>query len=808
MAEANTSIVAGDDDVPDCELLAEPTPGKLRSPTYVLRLLLGTATLGIGLLIVVFYDDAIAGLAYNQRLLLDAFPDVIQSLVGSLGAYALAAVVLAVNAVLLRQRRLRTALTLDLAAVLGAAGAYGAGLVMEALSSSGALDQFLEARFSNQGIPRVTTSPLLGATIAALVLGGPWLSSRWRGAWWWATVGYIAAVSVLSTSGFLGVLIDLGVGTVVGSLVGIVVVTPNRDPAGPDVVATLRRLGMPPVMLQPMVVSSASSVRWHGALADGREVAVKVLGPNRHAANLLNRLWRVVRLKGAAGERSFGSLRREADHAALASLQAHNLGVCTPRVLGFGEVGSAGMLLVTEYVAASDLDTLPTERIERVLEHIWGELGILRRARIAHRRLTPDNIMVDDDDTVWLVDFSGAEVVAEDSQMTDDVVELLGATAALVGPERAVAPALAILGREPLVDALRRLQPLAASSATREALGTSGFKALRSEVSHATATAEPPDTEELSRFSTRRIVTLSMVGAAAYFLVPQLASAGNLWEETQSANWAWAAAAVAFSAASYVGAALALVGGIPNRLSFVRSLLAQVAASFSETITPAKVGGMALNVRFLTKQGVDAAVSASGVGMSVIAGLIVHIVVAASFITAAGRSGADRNLSLPSLTTVLLVAAGLLAVSGLVMLTPWGRRIFLRNLIPALERARDGVVGIATRPLKVASLFGGSLLTTMSYLMALYVSVLAFRGTAGFVDVGVVYLTGAFVASAAPTPGGLGAAEAAYIAGLTAIGTPSAIAVPAVFLFRLATFWLPVAPGWAALNFLRRNDDL
>ena len=35
---------------------------------------------------------------------------------------------------------------------------------------------------------------------------------------WWTTVIYIAAVSVLSTSGFLGVLVDLGVGTVAGCL--------------------------------------------------------------------------------------------------------------------------------------------------------------------------------------------------------------------------------------------------------------------------------------------------------------------------------------------------------------------------------------------------------------------------------------------------------------------------------------------------------------------------------------------------------------------------------------------------------------
>jgi glycosyltransferase 2 family protein len=32
------------------------------------------------------------------------------------------------------------------------------------------------------------------------------------------------------------------------------------------------------------------------------------------------------------------------------------------------------------------------------------------------------------------------------------------------------------------------------------------------------------------------------------------------------------------------------------------------------------------------------------------------------------------------------------------------------------------------------------------------------------------------------------------------------IAVPAVFLFRLATFWLPILPGWVAFTWLRRAE--
>jgi hypothetical protein len=74
------------------------------------------------------------------------------------------------------------------------------------------------------------------------------------------------------------------------------------------------------------------------------------------------------------------------------------------------------------------------------------------------------------------------------------------------------------------------------------------------------------------------------------------------------------------------------------------------------------------------------------------------------------------------------------------------------------------------------------------------------------VAAGAVYLVGGTVAAATPTPGGVGAVEAALIAGLTATGVPTEQAVPAVLVYRIATFWLPVLPGWLAFTLLTRRD--
>jgi undecaprenyl-diphosphatase len=62
------------------------------------------------------------------------------------------------------------------------------------------------------------------------------------------------------------------------------------------------------------------------------------------------------------------------------------------------------------------------------------------------------------------------------------------------------------------------------------------------------------------------------------------------------------------------------------------------------------------------------------------------------------------------------------------------------------------------------------------------------------------------IAAASPTPGGLGAFEAALIAGLSGIGMSSGAAVSAVLTYRLTTYWLPVLPGWLSWRLLQRLD--
>jgi uncharacterized protein (TIRG00374 family) len=113
-----------------------------------------------------------------------------------------------------------------------------------------------------------------------------------------------------------------------------------------------------------------------------------------------------------------------------------------------------------------------------------------------------------------------------------------------------------------------------------------------------------------------------------------------------------------------------------------------------------------------------------------------------------------------------------------------------------------------SQPMRLVWGVGANLLLTFSYLVAFLAALLALGAHPAILPAAVVYLAGNTVGSAAPTPGGLGAVEAVLTAGLSAIGIPAHEAIPAVLIFRVATFWLPIPAGWISFLVLQRNGTL
>jgi undecaprenyl-diphosphatase len=217
---------------------------------------------------------------------------------------------------------------------------------------------------------------------------------------------------------------------------------------------------------------------------------------------------------------------------------------------------------------------------------------------------------------------------------------------------------------------------------------------------------------------------------------------------------------------------------------------------------------MALNVRFLQRAGVEPSAGVAAVGVNSLAGALVHGVLLVIFFAWAGRGGAGKAFKLPSSSTLLAVLAAVAVVIGIVIATRQGRRFAARKVLPPLRSSLASLGRVARSPVRLTLLFGGSALVTLAYVGGLVASVEAFGGGASIAKIGAVYMASAAVAAFTPTPGGVGGFEAAAIAGLTGIGISPGAAVSAVVIDRLATYWLPVLPGWLSWRLLQRMDYL
>ncbi len=412
--------------------------------------------------------------------------------------------------------------------------------------------------------------------------------------------------------------------------------------------------------------------------------------------------------------------------------------------------------------------------------------------------------MIDPAGQPWIVDFGYAEIGASDRALAQDVAELLASVALVVGAERAVDSAVATLGKPIVGAALPLIQPLALAGKTRRALRH--HHGLLDDVRNRAADAvgaEHVKVEPLTRIRLRSVVTLACLLVATYLLLPQIGEFHQTLTAARHAESGWLVLALFASCTTFLAAALSLSGAVLVPLPYGRTLVTQLASSFSNKITPAGIGGLGVNVRYLERSGVSKGDAVGAVALNGTVGFVVHIgalVVSATLLKHTGLP----TVHLPDGWALLVLIAVVLSLIGVVLETSFGRK---HILLPTERTSRD-LFAVIRRPTKAVQMFGGAFLVLASYIVALGFALAAFHAHASWLDVTAVYLGGSAVASAAPTPGKVGAVEAALIAGLTGVGIASGPAVAGVLAFRLATFWLPIIPGYLAFRSLTNRELL
>ncbi|MDQ0794112.1 lysylphosphatidylglycerol synthase domain-containing protein [Streptomyces sp. B1I3] len=612
--------------------------------------------------------------------------------------------------------------------------------------------------------------------------------------------------------------------------------------------------------------------RYLVTLEDGPPLDVTVVDREQQAQGFFYRVWRRLTLRSITQRRSIQSLRQALEQEALLAYAAIAAGANAPKLIATSELGPDAVMLVYEHIGGHSLDAMADEEItDDLVRGAWRQVKALQSRRIAHRRLTGDAILVDRPGTVFVTDLRGGEIAAGDLVLRMDVAQLLTTTGLRVGAERAVAGALAVLGPDAVADCLPLLQPIALSRSTRATLrrlarersqrerdavleasqaakqaraqeheGPAGDrkaarKSLRTEkqaekraIDDALDEAReedmlaqirrqvllirpqaPVEPVRLERIKPRTLFSFIAGSIAAYFLISQVTEA-DFGTVVEQAEWGWVAAALGFSALSYVAAAMSLLGFVPERVPFGRTVLAQVAGSFVKIVAPAAVGGVALNTRFLQRAGVRPGLAVASVGASQLFGLGCHILLLALFGYLTGTEKTPDSLT-PSRTVI----AGLLTVAVLVLVVtaiPFLRKFVVTRVRSLFAGVVPRMLDVVQRPQKLVTGIGGMLLLTGLFVLCLDASIRAFSGPdvpqLSYASIAVVFLAGNALGSAAPTPGGMGAVEGALTLGLIAVGLPKEVAAPAVLLYRVMTLWLPVLPGWICFNQLTRKGEL
>jgi uncharacterized membrane protein YbhN (UPF0104 family) len=623
----------------------------------------------------------------------------------------------------------------------------------------------------------------------------------------WVAVGVYAVVQVQALHlTFLSLLIALLLGRAVGLAVRYVAGSASQRPGAQEIAASLAGTDLPVTEMRRIRPTGVGASRHYQATAtDGGTLDVVVYDRDQQAAGAFYRFYRSVRVPGQVSRSAPLSVDHAVERRALLSYAAEDAGVPTPRLRGVVRVGPEAAVLAYDHHEGTTLAKRNPGCTDAELGRIWDAVRQMHARHITHRGLTADRILLTDDGNVLLLNPGDGEVAASELQIRLDVAQLIAELALVVGPERAAGLAVRKAGADELVAVVPLLQPVALARPTRHALRRRRdvLPTLRSLLLAAVPGGEVAPVR-LERIRLRALLTLVASVAAAYLLAGEL-ERESLASVLRSANWHWGIAALALSALTYVGAATSLSGFVAERLSFSRTLLAQLAGSFVTLVTPAAVGGAALNIRYLQRRKIPAAVAAASVGVAQVAAFILHVLLLVVFAAIAGTVAKDP-IAPPR--WVYFVLGGLVLAGLAVFALPAGRRLIRARVSPTLGQVLPRLLEVAQQPGKLARGVGGALLLSTAYILCLAACVAAFGRSVPVASIAVVYLTGSAIGSIMPTPGGLGAVEAALIAGLTAAGMPGAVAVSSVLLFRLLTFWLPVPFGWAALHFLEREQAL
>ena len=706
----------------------------------------------------------------------------------------------------------------------------------------------------------------VAATVGVVTAALPYFS-RWLQLCLETAIGLLAITAVVNGSGVpLAVLASLAVGWGVTAIVHLVFGSPLGLPSTGEVQLLMGDLELTAVDVRP-----APNQEWgvgrFGGTVDGAPVDVSVYGRDASDAQLLAKTVRFLFYRDSGPTLAL-TRRQQVEHEAYLTLMAGRAGARVPVVLAAGPAGPAkDALFVTRPPSGRPLSSFapyalppaPTEPArpakgekpaeleeanetekpaggekatevapapapvptgpmvtEAALDAVFGQLLVLRSARIAHGALSTGTIVIDDQDAAGVVDFRTASTMASADQLDRDSAAVLAALSVVAGPERTVAAAVRSVPTEVIVAALPYLQRAALDPvASRTLRGKKALLTALREQGAAAFDVEVPKLVEPRRISwvTLLLVFGTLIGGWA--LIGVLINVGKSWSTITGAEWGWVVATFVLAQAAYPAIAVTTVGSVTNPLPYGRTVALEVSDTFV-ALAGGSMAVLATRVRFFQQEGYTPTVAVSS---GVLASTASWIVKGALFLIALplaignlhfdSTPSSDASSSSSNLVWLIVVAVAVVGVAlGLLFAVPRWRRLAAAKLRPKASEVWDHLKILAGHPRNLVEIFGGSAAAQIFVALALGTALHAFGDRLDLATLIVVLTLGSMLGGISPVPGGMGVVEAGMIIGLTAAGINETDAVAAVFVQRLFTAYLPPIWGWFVLVWMRKKEYL
>ncbi len=582
--------------------------------------------------------------------------------------------------------------------------------------------------------------------------------------------------------------------------------TPTVRPKGLAIANSLSEAGIQIHMLRA-IDSTKHGRRYQATTKDGERLFVVVFDRDLEGAGILPRWWRSLRLRDSEALGGW-SMREAVERSSLMALAATNAGAPVPQLHLVRRIGDDATVLVYEWidgVSGTDLISQGKSISEKTLKAAWIGLKQIHDSGIAHRGLSAEHLLIGKNGVVTMVHITSGTVAMSDLQARIDIADMAIALSELSTPADAIRVGAKVLGKSAVMSALPALQKFALSQENRKSLRKN--KELLGNVREAIAELAPGEEiaqVEIERIQPRKALTIGAAFVAGYLLLGQLANV-NLVEIFANADWQWVAVAAVAVFAMFVGSAMTLDGFVLEKLPFYRTVQVQIAGAFVTLVSPPALGSVAVNGRYLQRSGLSSAATGATIAVSQVLAFVVHIFL----LFAAGvAAGSEQNFIFEP-PREAVIAFGVFALVAIIVLPlPFIRKYIVDFARPRITEVLPRFVTLGQRPLKLVVGISGMILMNVSLCVALVASVRAFDGNGSWAAISLVYLAGSTLGMAAPTPGGIGAMETVMTAGLVAAGVNAGIALSAVLLYRLLSFWLPTIPGWLAFRQLIKRELL